>query len=83
MPRFICKNPDCLFFDKEQVEGKSTYRIIDGEVKAIERFCPSCNSEREEIKGSIETEPPTYQAVGMNSNRRNWSKNTKEGLKWY
>lgn len=83
MPRFICKNPDCLFFDKEQVEGKSTYRIIDGEVKAIERFCPSCNSEREEIKGSIETEPPTYQAVGINSNRRNWSKNTKEGLKWY
>lgn len=83
MPRFICKNPDCLFFDKEQIEGKSTYRIIDGEVKAIERFCPSCNSEREEIKGSIETEPPTYQAVGMNSNRRNWSKNTKEGLKWY
>lgn len=83
MPRFICKNPDCLFFDKEQVEGKSTYRIIDGEVKAIERFCPSCNSEREEIKGVIEKEPPTYQAVGMNSNRRNWSKSTKEGLKWY
>lgn len=73
MPKFICKNPECLFFDKETVEGKTTFKVIDGELKAIERFCPSCNAEREEV-----IEPITYKAsydfVGLNSNRRNWSK---------
>lgn len=83
MPKFKCKNPDCLFYDKEYVEPKITILIIDGKPKARERFCPHCNQERESLPEVTTYMPPTYEAVGIGSNRRNWSKITKESKPIY
>lgn len=83
MPKFKCKNPDCLFYDKEYLEPKITILIIDGKPKARERFCPHCNQERESLPEVTTYMPPTYEAVGIGSNRRNWSKITKESKPIY
>jgi hypothetical protein len=74
MPKFKCINPECLFLEQVKDEGTATYKFIEGKLRAIEAVCPSCNQEREEIIVNKTYEPPTYEAVGMNSNRRNWSK---------
>lgn len=77
MPKFICKNSECLFYNKEVVEAKVTYKQINDKLVAIERFCPYCNSEREEIIENFKLEPPTYEATGLKSNRRTFYKKTK------
>jgi len=74
MPKFKCKNPECLFFEVEKLEGKVTYRMIEGKIRALEAYCPSCNTEREEVVEKQEYTPPTYEAVGITSNRRNFTK---------
>jgi len=83
MPKFTCRNPECLFVDKEFTEGVVKYVVIGNEVKARERFCPHCNSEREDTTEKNDHSVPAYEAVGMNSNRRNWSDNRGGGIKWY
>jgi len=83
VPKFKCINPECLFFEQIKEEGKATYIMIDGKLVAREVYCPSCNKERKEITVNRIYEKPTYEAVGLNSNRRNWSKSTKEGYKYY
>lgn len=83
MPKFKCKNPDCLFYDKVYTEPRITIVIINGEAKTRERFCPHCNQERESLPEETAYMPPTYEAVGISSNRRNWSKITKESKPIY
>ena len=83
MPKFKCVNPECLFFEQIKEEGKATYRMMEGRLIAREAFCPSCNQERHEVTVNEIFEKPTYEAVGMNSNRRNWSRSTREGSTHY
>jgi hypothetical protein len=83
MPKFICRNGECPFFEEVKLEDIVTYRVRDGKVITMQAYCPSCNSYREEVKEDKVYEKPTYEAVGLNSNRRNWSKSTREGMNYY
>lgn len=83
MPKFICRNSECDFFDKEVIEGNARYTYVDGKIICDKAVCPSCNKVREEINATSKFEPPSYEAVGIGSTRRNWAKVYKHGATYY